>query len=59
MRGLPRDAAVWAVDEPDGGEITADGRYTAPRKPGIYHVTATSAAEPGAAATATVTVAAD
>jgi len=59
MRGLARDAAVWSVDEADGGEITAEGRYTAPRKPGIYHVTATAAADPSAAARATVTVAAD
>ena len=56
MRGLPRDAAVWTVDEAEGGEITADGRYTAPRRPGIYHVTATSAADPSTFAQATVTV---
>lgn len=59
MRGLPRDAALWTVDEPDGGEITADGRYTAPRRPGVYHVTATSASDPSAVARATVTVGAD
>jgi len=56
MRGLPRDAASWAVLESDGGEISAEGRYTAPRKPGIYHVTATSAADPSTFAQATVTV---
>lgn len=59
MRGLPRDAAVWTVEEAEGGEITADGRYTAPRRPGVYHVTATSAADPSASARATVTVGTD
>ncbi|BDU73963.1 hypothetical protein [Mesoterricola silvestris] len=59
MRGLPRDTAVWTVAEAEGGEITADGRYTAPRRPGVYHVTATSTSDPSASARATVTVGAD
>ncbi len=59
MRGLPRDAAVWTVDEPEGGEIGPDGRYTAPRRPGVYHVTATSTADPSTSARATVTVGTD
>lgn len=59
MRGLPRDAAVWTVDEAEGGEIGPDGRYTAPRRPGVYHVTATSTADPSTSARATVTVGTD
>lgn len=59
MKGLPRDTATWAVEEPEGGEITQDGRYTAPRRPGVYHITATSTVDPSAVARATVTVAAD
>lgn len=57
MRGLARDAATWAVE--GEGEIGPDGRYVAPRRPGIYHVTATSVVDPSAVARATVTVAAD
>jgi len=56
MKGLPRDAAVWAVEEAAGGDIGPEGRYTAPRKPGVYHVTAASASDPSAYARATVTV---
>jgi hypothetical protein len=56
MKGLGRDAATWAVKEPEGGEISADGRYTAPSRPGTYHVIATSTADPTAQAIATVTV---
>ena len=59
MRGLSRDTVTWSVAEADGGEITPEGRYTAPARPGLYHVTATSTVDPAASALATVTVAAD
>jgi len=56
MRGLTRDSATWAVEEADGGEITPDGHYTAPRRPGLYHLVATSTLDPAVCARATVTV---
>jgi hypothetical protein len=59
MKGLPRDTAVWAVEEADGGEVTPDGRYTAPHRPGMYHLTATSVSDPAVIARATVTVSLD
>jgi chitinase len=46
----------WGVEEPDGGRITEDGVYTAPRRMGIYHVVATSKADPRTRAVAKVTV---
>jgi len=59
MKGLARDTATWAVEEAEGGEIGPEGRYTAPRKPGLYHITATSTMDPSAVARTTVTVGAD
>ena len=56
MKGLARDAATWSVEEADGGEITQDGRYTAPRRPGVYHVIATATGDPAASARTPVTV---
>jgi len=56
MKGLSRDSATWAVDEAEGGEVTPDGHYLAPRRPGTYHLTATSTLDPSASARATVTV---
>jgi hypothetical protein len=56
LKGLPRGAVTWAVEENGGGEIGPDGRYQAPAKPGTYHVTATAAQDPRAAARATVVV---
>jgi len=44
----------WA----DGGSVTADGVYTAPKAEGTWQVTATSAADPTASAKASVIVAA-
>lgn len=46
----------WAVREPDGGQITEDGIYTAPRHVGLYHVVATSEENPAAQAVVNVTV---
>jgi hypothetical protein len=45
----------WSAD---GGSVTADGLYTAPQAEGTWQVTATSAADPVAAAKASVIVAA-
>ena len=56
LRGLDSGAVRWSVQEADGGSIAEDGRYTAPARPGSYHVLATSAADPGVTAAATVTV---
>jgi len=56
MRGLPRNTATWAVEEAEGGTITPEGQYTAPARPGTYHVTATSTLDPTVSATATVRV---
>jgi chitinase len=47
---------IWAVDEENGGSITNLGLYTAPHIQGVYHVTATSKANPQKKAVATVTV---
>lgn len=46
----------WFVEEQDGGTITELGLYTAPKLQGVYHITATSRARPGANSVATVTV---
>jgi len=55
-RGLGRNAVKWSVDEPGGGEIDQDGRYQAPARPGTYHVTAVSGADPQVSARATIVV---
>jgi hypothetical protein len=49
-------AAKWSIREEQGGRITDEGEYTAPREIGIYHVVASSRADPRAKAVATVTV---
>jgi hypothetical protein len=56
LKGLPRGAVRWGIQEPGGGEISEEGRYTAPARPGIYHVTALYAADPSVYSQATVTV---
>ena len=57
VTGTADTRVVWAVEEgPLGGTITNEGVYTAPSKPGTYHVTATSVADPTAKGTAVVTV---
>ncbi len=47
---------TWSVDEEDGGTVTNQGLYTAPKIQGLYHVTATSTADAQKRAVATVTV---
>jgi len=46
----------WKVLDPDGGSIDAAGRYTAPAGAGSFGIQATSTADTGASATATVNV---
>lgn len=56
MKGLPRNTVTWSVEEADGGEISPEGVYRAPRRGGTFHVTATSTLDPTVSATATVRV---
>src|SRR5271170_2350008 len=46
----------WEVQEQDGGYISQDGVYTAPKISGVYHVVATTKADPHARAVVKVTV---
>ena len=55
MRFRAEGAEAWAVLEPEGGTVEADGTYTAPRKPGVFHI---EALRPPHTAQTTVTVAA-
>lgn len=56
MKGMGRNTVTWAVEEAGGGEISEDGRYRAPARPGTYHVIATSTLDPAVVARATVVV---
>ncbi len=56
MRGLGKGGVRWSVQEAHGGEITEEGRYTAPGRAGSYHVVATSTVDPSVSAQATVLV---
>jgi hypothetical protein len=56
VRGTESTGIRWAVAERNGGRITEDGIYTAPRHVGLYHVAATSEENPAAKAVAKVTV---
>ena len=47
---------TWSVAEEDGGTVTNQGLYTAPKVQGVYHVTAASATDLQKQAVATVTV---
>ena len=48
---------IWSIQEgPRGGAVSDIGVYTAPAANGIYHVIATSKADPTKSATTTVTV---
>jgi len=47
---------TWTVVEPNGGEVTRTGLYTAPSSTGTYHVKAEREDHPGVMDTATVTV---
>ena len=56
--GADKPVIKWAVREPDGGSITKEGIYTAPKEIGIYHVIAIATRNGGkqAQAVAKVTV---
>jgi len=56
VKGTQSTGIRWAVEERNGGHITEDGIYTAPRRVGLYHVVATSEENPAAKAVAKVTV---
>jgi hypothetical protein len=56
MRGLPRNTVTWSIEEPEGGMVSANGHYTAPGRPGTYHIIATSTLDPSVSVTATVRV---
>ena len=56
VKGTRSTGIRWAVAERNGGRITEDGIYTAPRHVGLYHVVATSEESPDARAFAKVTV---
>ena len=54
--GIDDKSVTWAVEEVNGGTITAAGLYVAPKIQGIYHVIATTSQKPQTTAVATVTV---
>jgi hypothetical protein len=56
IHNYPGGQVVWEVVESDGGTVSQSGVYTAPAKPGIYHVAASLAQDPSVRATATITV---
>ena len=56
VKGVQSAGIQWAVQEPDGGQITERGIYTAPRHVGLYHVIAFSQRDPSMKAVVTVTV---
>jgi hypothetical protein len=56
VKGTQSTGIRWAVEERNGGRITEDGIYTAPRYVGLYHVVATSEENPAAKDVAKVTV---
>jgi hypothetical protein len=56
VTGTVNTTVTWAVREPIGGTIDGAGRYAAPSGGGLFHVVATSVADPAASATASVTV---
>jgi RHS repeat-associated protein len=55
----PNQAVTWSVAGPTPASIATNGLFTAPGVPGIYTVTATSAADPTKSGTATITVGED
>jgi hypothetical protein len=56
VKGTQSTGVQWSVVERNGGQITEDGVYTAPRHVGLYHVVATSEENHSAKAVAKVTV---
>lgn len=57
VTGTTDSRVTWSVQEgAAGGTVTAGGLYTAPATAGTYHLSATSVASPGVAASAVVSV---
>jgi len=57
VTGAVETRVSWSILEgAAGGSIDASGRYTAPATPGLFHVAATSIADPRSAAMAVVVV---
>jgi len=56
VKGTQSTGVRWSVQERNGGHITENGLYTAPRYVGLYHVVATSEENSAATAVAKVTV---
>jgi WD40 repeat protein len=55
--GTANIAVAWTVTEgPAGGSVDANGTYVAPSTQGIYHVQATSLADPSLTSSAAITV---
>ncbi len=54
--GTTNASVVWTVTELTGGSVSSSGAYVAPPLAGLFHVVATSAADPRRFATAAVTV---
>lgn len=57
VSGTDQKEVTWQIQEGSaGGEIDAEGVYRAPNTTGVYHIIATSQADPGKKATVTVQV---
>ncbi|MBS1799614.1 MAG: hypothetical protein JSS95_07280 [Acidobacteria bacterium] len=56
VTGAANTAVQYSVVEPNGGDIDPAGSYFAPKTPGVYHIRATSQADPTKFAEAVVTV---
>jgi hypothetical protein len=56
VNGAVNAAIQWAVQEGDGGSITKEGVYTAPKDIGIYHVIAIATSDGAALAQAVAKV---
>lgn len=47
---------AWSVSEPGGGSVDASGIYRAPHRAGVFHVVATSVADPSRSVSASIAV---
>ena len=54
--GVDDKTVTWGVEGENGGTISELGQYTAPKIQGMYHIIATSRAQPQIKGVATVTV---
>ena len=56
VTGTAETRVTWSIREGVTGGSVANGQYTAPGSPGVFHVVVASVADPTKTATATVTV---